>query len=141
MSHISLFNSPFLVGFDDIERVFERVAKSAGEGYPPYNIEKRLDADNSEHLVITLAVAGFLKEELDVRIEDNQLIVSGAQNETETTDYLHRGIAARQFTRAFILADGVEVTQAELKNGLLSIELVRPQPQKTVKKIAIISKD
>jgi len=141
MSHMSLFNSPFLVGFDDIERVFERVAKSAGEGYPPYNIEKRLGEDKSEHLVITLAVAGFTREELDARIEDTQLIVSGEKKETDKTDYLHRGIATRQFSRAFILADGVEVQGAELKNGLLNIELVRPQPQKMVKKIPITNKD
>lgn len=137
MSRMSIFNSPFLLGFDDIERVIDRVAKSSGDGYPPYNIEKLKSDDAGEDIIITLAVAGFLEADLEVRLEDNQLIVLGAQKDDGGSDFLHRGIAARSFSRAFILAEGVDVTKATLKNGLLSIELNRPKPEKRVKTISI----
>jgi len=100
------FNSPFLLGFDQIERVLDRVAKTANDGYPPYNIEQVGD----EVLRITLAVAGFERSDLDVTIEDNQLVIAGEQQDDQTRDFIHRGIAARRFRRAFVLADGIEIT-------------------------------
>lgn len=138
MSRISLFNSPFLLGFDEIERLLDRAAKTSGDGYPPYNIE-RLARDNGagESLQITLAVAGFGPDELDVSIEENQLIIRGKQKDDGDRAYLHRGIAARQFQRAFVLADGMEVSGASLANGLLSIRLERPEPEHIVRKIDI----
>ena len=137
MSRVPSLSSPFLLGFDEIERVLDRVTKAA-DGYPPYNIERLpRDADNPERLRITLAVAGFTREQLDVSIEENQLLVRGRQQDEKNRHYLHRGIAARQFQRSFVLADGMEVLGADLKNGLLSIDLVRPQPEKIVRTIAI----
>ena len=142
MSRVSLFNSPFLLGFDDLERLLDRASKSSGDGYPPYNIE-RLPVENGagETLKITLAVAGFGKDELDVSVEENQLVIRGRQNDDEERAYLHRGIAARQFQRAFVLADGIEVKGAELSNGLLSIHLERLEPEHIVRKIEIKSSD
>ncbi len=142
MSRVSLFNSPFLLGFDDLERLLDRASKSAGDGYPPYNIE-RLPVENGsgETLKITLAVAGFGKDELDVSVEENQLVIRGRQNDDEERAYLHRGIAARQFQRAFVLADGIEVKGAELSNGLLAIDLERLEPEHIVRKIEIKSSD
>ena len=107
-----------------------------GSGYPPYNIELLAD---DETLRITLAVAGFKSEELEVSVEDRALIVSGRQHDDETKDYLHRGIAARQFKRSFALANGVEVRKAELNNGLLAIELMRPRKEKRVQKVGILT--
>jgi HSP20 family molecular chaperone IbpA len=125
------------LGFDEIERLLDRVSKGS-DGYPPYNIERLpRDATNPERLRITLAVAGFTREQLDVSVEENQLLVRGRQQEEKNRQYLHRGIAARQFQRSFVLADGMEVLGADLKNGLLSIDLARPQPEKIVKTIAI----
>jgi HSP20 family molecular chaperone IbpA len=125
------------LGFDEIERLLDRVSKGS-DGYPPYNIERLArDADNPERLRITLAVAGFTREQLDVSVEENQLMVRGRQQDEKSRHYLHRGIAARQFQRSFVLADGMEVLGADLKNGLLSIDLARPQPEKIVKSIAI----
>ena len=136
------FSSPFLVGFDEIERVLDRVAKSAGDGYPPYNIERVAAADGSGELLrITLAVAGFRREELDVTLEENQLTIRGRQSEDKARTYLHRGIAARQFQRIFVLAEGMEVKGAELRDGLLSIELVRPEPERVVRRIEIVARD
>jgi len=130
-------SSPFLLGFDEIERALDRVAKAA-DGYPPYNIERLARKDGRpERLRITLAVAGFSRDELDVTIEESQLVIRGRQNDEETRQYLHRGIAARQFQRTFVLADGMEVLGADLKNGLLSIDLVRPEPERVIKTIAI----
>jgi len=130
-------SSPFLLGFDEIERALDRVAKAA-DGYPPYNIERLARKDGRpERLRITLAVAGFSRDELDVTIEESQLVIRGRQNDEETRQYLHRGIAARQFQRTFVLADGMEVLGADLKNGLLSIDLARPEPERVVKTIAI----
>jgi HSP20 family molecular chaperone IbpA len=137
MSRVSSLSSPFLLGFDEIERVLDRVGK-ASEGYPPYNIERiARDGNSPERLRITLAVAGFTRDQLDVSIEESQLVIRGRQQDDKSRQYIHRGIAARQFQRTFVLADGMEVLGADLKNGLLSIDLVRPQPERIVKSIAI----
>ncbi len=139
MSRITPFASPLLLGFDAMEKTLERIAKG-NDGYPPYNIE-RIRADgvsgSPERLRITLAVAGFSEEELEVTTEENQLIVRGRQIDTEERDYLYRGIAARQFQRMFVLADGMRVLGAELRNGLLAIDLARPEPERMVRKINI----
>ena len=137
MSRASSLSSPFLLGFDEIERVLDRVGKAA-DGYPPYNIERiARDGSGPERLRITLAVAGFTRDQLDVSIEENQLFIRGRQQDDKSRQYIHRGIAARQFQRTFVLADGIEVLGADLKNGLLSIDLIRPQPERIVKSIAI----
>ncbi|MCT4655771.1 MAG: Hsp20 family protein [Cohaesibacter sp.] len=150
MSRISAFSSPFLLGFDEVERVLDRVTKGANEGYPPYNIERLVAADSQflDHdqetgdiLRITLAVAGFRRDQLDVSLEDSQLVIRGRQIDEQNRHYLHRGIAARQFQRAFVLAEGIEILGAELKDGLLSIDLARPEPEKVIRKIAIDVKD
>lgn len=142
MSRTSLLNSPLLLGFDEIERVLDRVVKGSGDGYPPYNIERITDdTDSGEVLRITLAVAGFTRDQLDVSVEDNQLTVRGKQEDDGERVYLHRGIAARQFQRSFVLADGIDIREADLSNGLLSIELVRPQPERLVRKIDISQSD
>ena len=137
MSRIPSLSSPFLLGFDEIERALDRVAKGA-DGYPPYNIERIAREDGRpERLRITLAVAGFTRDQLDVTIEENQLIIRGRQQDEKPRNFLHRGIAARQFQRCFVLADGMEVLAADLKNGLLLIDLARPQPERIVKTINI----
>src|SRR5438093_1798499 len=130
MSRLPSLSSPFLLGFDEIERALDRVTKAA-DGYPPYNIE-RVARDNGqpERLRITLAVAGFMREELDVTVEENQLVIRGRQQDDKTRVFLHRGIAARQFQRTFLLADGMEVMGADLRNGLLSLDLIRPEPER-----------
>ena len=128
MSRVSVFNSPLLLGFDHFERALDRVSKTASDGYPPYNVEQ-VDED---HLRITLAVAGFRPEDLEVRVEDTQLSIHGRQSDDESERvYLHRGIASRQFKRSFVLSEGIEVQGASLDNGLLHIDLqrVRPEPQ------------
>jgi HSP20 family molecular chaperone IbpA len=141
MSRVPSLSSPFLLGFDEIERALDRVAKAA-DGYPPYNIERfARDGNNPERLRITLAVAGFTFDQLEVTIEENQLVIRGRQQDDKSRQYLHRGIAARQFQRTFVLADGMEVLGADLKNGLLSIDLVRPEPERIVKTIAITNRD
>jgi HSP20 family molecular chaperone IbpA len=134
----STLNSPFLLGFDDIERALDRVTRTASDGYPPYNIERlaRTDAE-PERLRITLAVAGFASDHLDVCVEEKQLVIRGRQGDDRERTFLHRGIAARQFQRVFLLAEGMHVLGADLKNGLLSIDLARPEPERTVKKIDI----
>ena len=141
MSRVPSLSSPFLLGFDEIERALDRVTK-ASDGYPPYNIE-RLPRDDShpERLRITLAVAGFTLDQLDVSVEENQLVIRGRQAEDKGRQFLHRGIAARQFQRTFVLADGMEVEGADLKNGLLSVDLVRPQPERLVRTISITPHD
>ena len=128
MSRVSMFSSPLLLGFDQLERTLERLAKNA-EGYPPYNIERI--GDNG--LRITLAVAGFTSNDLAIELVENQLSVRGKQTDDTDRVYLHRGIAARQFQRAFMLADGIEVIGAQLDNGLLSIDLVRPQAEPRIR--------
>lgn len=142
MTRMTPFASPLLLGFDAMEKTLERLAK-ANEGYPPYNIERirSNSPDGNEKLRITLAVAGFSEDELDVTTEENQLVIRGRQVEQGERDYLHRGIAARQFQRVFVLADGMEVSSASLKNGLLSVDLVRPEPQRVVRKINISVSD
>ncbi len=141
MSRPSSLSSPFLLGFDEIERVLDRVAR-AGDGYPPYNIERiPRDGDDPDRLRITLAVAGFTRDQLEVTLEQSQLVIRGRQQDDKSRQYIHRGIAARQFQRSFVLAEGMEVLGADLKNGLLSIDLVRPQPERIVKSIAIKDSD
>lgn len=141
MSRIPSLSSPFLLGFDEIERALDRVAKAA-DGYPPYNIERLARDDrNPERLRITLAVAGFTIDQLDVTIEENQLVIRGRQTEDKGRQYLHRGIAARQFQRTFVLADGMDVLGADLRNGLLSIDLARPEPERVVRTISITQHD
>jgi len=138
MTRQSPFGHPFLLGFDEIEQALDRVSKAAGDGYPPYNIERVPRAESEpERLRITLAVAGFTRDQLDVMLEENQLVVRGRQTDDKERNFLHRGIAARQFQRAFLLADGMEVLGADLSNGLLSIDLVRPEPERIVRKIDI----
>jgi HSP20 family molecular chaperone IbpA len=133
MSRLSLFNSPLLLGFDQFERALDRVSKAAADGYPPYNVEQT--GDNA--LRITLAVAGFAADDLSVQVEDRQLVVRGKQIEERERVYLHRGIAARQFQRSFVLAEGIEVSGAVLDNGLLHIDLVRHLPEGQIQTIAI----
>ncbi|QTL04858.1 Hsp20 family protein [Aquabacter sp. L1I39] len=140
MSRISSLSNPFLLGFDEVERALDRVTKGS-EGYPPYNVE-RIDADGGPlKLRITLAVAGFTSEQLEITLEEKELTIRGRQ--TEEVDgrvFLHRGIAARQFQRTFVLAEGMNVLGAELRNGLLSIDLVRPEPTRLAKRIDIVSR-
>ena len=135
MTRMSLFDSPFLLGFDQLERALDRVSKGSADGYPPYNIEQ-VD-DNA--IRITLAVAGFVRDELSVTVEATQLAVHGRQSDDDDRVYLHRGIAARQFQRSFVLADGIEVVGAELDNGLLHIDLVRPKVESRERSIEIRS--
>lgn len=137
MSRMPSLSSPFLLGFDEIERVLDRVTKAA-DGYPPYNIERvARDDRNPERLRITLAVAGFTLDQLEVCVEESQLVIRGRQADDKTRQFIHRGIAARQFQRTFVLADGMEVLSADLKNGLLSIDLARPEPARIVRTISI----
>jgi HSP20 family molecular chaperone IbpA len=136
MSRPSLFGSPLFLGFDHLEQMLDRVQKNA-DGYPPYNIEQTADT----RLRITLAVAGFSMDDLQITQEDNQLVIRGRQKEdTEGRVFLHRGIAARQFQRAFVLAEGIEVEGAWLDNGLLHVDLRRPLPEARVKTIKIAAR-
>jgi HSP20 family molecular chaperone IbpA len=138
MTRIPLLSSPLLLGFDEIERVLERVTKSSGDGYPPYNIEKVSNGTSGGDILrIVLAVAGFTRDQLDITVEDNQLTIRGRQQEQKDRVYLHRGIAARQFQRSFVLADNVEVRQAELENGLLSVDVARPEQVRRARRIEI----
>jgi HSP20 family molecular chaperone IbpA len=133
-----MFSSPLLLGFDDLDRLLERALKTSGEGYPPYNIERLPQADGGgEVLRITIAVAGFQRRDLEITIEDNQLNIRGRSKGEEARDYLHRGIAGRQFQRAFVLADGMDVIDATLVNGLLIINLRRPEPSSIIRRIEI----
>jgi HSP20 family molecular chaperone IbpA len=133
VSRMPLFNSPFLLGFDHFERAVDRIAKMSAEGYPPYNIEQLGDS----RLRITLAVAGFGERDLQIQVENSQLTIRGRQEDASDRVYLHRGIAARQFQRSFVLAEGIEVVSAELDNGLLHVDLVRPEQENRVKTIEI----
>lgn len=135
---LSLFDSPFLLGFDQFERALDRAARASSEGYPPYNIEQISD----RHLRISIAVAGFEMDDLAIHLENNQLIIRGkrkADEEDAKRVYLHRGIATRQFQRAFILSDDIEVAGATLDNGLLHVDLTRILPETTVQTIRITS--
>jgi HSP20 family molecular chaperone IbpA len=142
MVRVTALTSPLLLGFDDLERALDKVSKTGTDGYPPYNIE-RIAAVGSdpEKLRITLAVAGFSHDQIEVTVEESQLTIRGRQQEDKTREYLHRGIAARQFQRGFLLADGMQVRSAELEQGLLSVDLVRPQPERMVRKIQIVARD
>jgi HSP20 family molecular chaperone IbpA len=135
MTRTGIFSSPFLLGFDRIERILERASKAAQDSYPPYNIQHA----GENRLRISIAVAGFAPEDLSVSQEDDLLVVRGRREETQDTTFLHRGIAGRQFQRTFVLADGIEVLSAEAKNGLLTIELERNEPEKVVRSITIRS--
>jgi HSP20 family molecular chaperone IbpA len=138
MSRVSLFSAPFLLGFDAFEERVDRLAKAA-DGYPPYNIERRTEADGSELFLISVAVAGFAAGDLDVVAEDNQLSVRGRQKEEPDREFLHRGIATRQFQRTFLLADGVVVRDATLRDGMLIIAVERPKAEKLARHIEIRS--
>ena len=144
MPRMSLLSSPLLLGFEDVERLIDRAGKGS-DGYPPYNIE-RIGARNghngmsaAEMLRITLAVAGFRRDQLEITVEDNQLVVKGRQEEDKSREYIHRGIAARQFIKTFVLADGIEVKAAELSDGMLRIDLVKREPERAVRKVEIKS--
>jgi HSP20 family molecular chaperone IbpA len=150
MSRGPMLSSPLLLGFDEIERLIDRLGKGGSDGYPPYNIERIVGNESvgrsiesatvqnrTETLRITLAVAGFLPDQLDVTVEDNQLIVRGKQVEEKLRDFIHRGIATRQFARTFVLADGIEVKSADLSHGLLAIDLIRTEPDRVVRRISI----
>lgn len=138
MSRISVFSAPFLLGFDSFEERIDRLARSA-EGYPPYNIERSSGADGAERFMISIAVAGFARTDLEVSVEDNQLMVRGRQADEPGREFLHRGIAARQFQRCFLLADGMEVKDATLGHGMLVIALERPRAPKIARQIDIRS--
>lgn len=133
-----LLSSPLLLGFEEIERLIDRAGKTASDGYPPYNIERiAKDGGGVETLRITLALAGFTRDELEITLEDRQLTIRGKSHDDKSRDFLYRGIAARQFQRAFVLAEGIEVRAADLSNGLLSIDLVRLEPERLVRRIEI----
>ena len=134
MTRMTFASHPFLLGFEELDRLVERTSKSGNDGYPPYNIEQSSETAYR----ITLAVAGFSEEDLSITLEDNQLGIQGRQpEETAPRTFLHRGIAGRQFQRTFVLADGVEVAEAKLENGLLHIDLLRKQPDSVVQTIKI----
>jgi HSP20 family molecular chaperone IbpA len=142
MVRVTALTSPLLLGFDDLERALDKVSKTGTDGYPPYNIERiAADGGEPEKLRITLAVAGFSEDQIEVTVEENQLMIRGRQREEKTRDYLHRGIAGRQFQRAFLLADGMQALSAKLAQGLLSVDLVRPQPERMARKIKIEARD
>lgn len=135
MPRTTTFNSPLLLGFDHLERMLDRVQKASPEGYPPYNIEQTGDY----RLRITIAVAGFTMDDLQVTVEDNQLVIRGRRMETDDTErvFIHRGIATRQFQRSFVLADGIEIIGASLDNGLLHVDLEQHIPEPEVRTIQI----
>jgi HSP20 family molecular chaperone IbpA len=133
MARLSLFNSPLLLGFEPFERALDRVNKVSSDGYPPYNVEQL----SENELRITLAVAGFAMSDLSITIEENQLVIRGKQADDADRIYLHRGIAARQFQRSFVLAEGIEVRGAWLDNGLLHVDLIRPVLEPQVRTIPI----
>lgn len=138
MSKVSLFSAPFLLGFDAYEERIDRLSRAA-DGYPPYNIERLVEDDGSERFLISIAVAGFALQELEITQEDNQLHLRGRQKDDPAKTYLHRGIAARQFQRSFLMADGVVVQDAVLENGMLVISMVRPRAEKRARRIDIRS--
>ena len=133
MARMTAFNSPLLLGFEHLEQILDRASRSSAEGYPPYNIEQT----SENGLRITLAVAGFSMEDLSVTIEDNQLMIRGRQVDESDRIYIHRGIAARQFQRSFVLAEGIEVNGADMDNGLLHVDLERIVPEPEVRTVPI----
>ena len=134
MTKLSLGAYPHMLGFEQLERLLERTAKSGNEGYPPFNIEQT----SQRSFRITLAVAGFSESDLVITVEDKQLVIRGRQNERDTGRvFLHRGIAARQFQRSFVLAEGVNVGDAVIENGLLHVDLTQTMPEKVVQTIKI----
>ena len=137
MTRVSLFNSPLLLGFDHFEQMLDRAARAGSDGYPPYNVEQT----GPDGLRITLALAGFRAKDLSIAVEDNQLIIRGKQEDERERTYVYRGIAARQFQRSFVLAEGIEVKEAQLRDGLLHIDLVRPTPQTRRRTIDIRTND
>lgn len=138
MTRMATLSNPLLLGFEEIERLIDRAAKGGGDGYPPYNIERiAQNGDDAGLLRITLAVAGFCREDLEITLEDKQLTIRGKQQDDKAREYLYRGIAARQFSRTFVLADGIEVKSADLANGLLAIDLQRLEPERLVRRIEI----
>jgi HSP20 family molecular chaperone IbpA len=142
MSRASSLNSPLLLALDQIDRALEGATRTAGDGYPPYNIERMARTETApERLRITLAVAGFTQDGLEILIEEGQLVIRGRQAEERERHFLHRGIAARQFQRVFLLAEGMQVQGASLENGLLAIDLIRPEPDKVVKRVEIAVRD
>lgn len=137
---MGVLTSPYLLGFEDVERLLERLTKSGADGYPPYNIERVPGPEGgSDGLRITLAVAGFTKDDLEVLVEESQLIIRGKQIDDQSRTFLHRGIAARQFQRVFVIADGIEIVSANLQDGLLSVDLIRPEPERVARRIEIKS--
>jgi HSP20 family molecular chaperone IbpA len=138
MSRVSLFSAPFLLGFEALEERVDRMAKAA-DGYPPYNIERMTEADGGETFLISIAVAGFSQSELELMAEDSVLYVRGRQKDDPSRQYLHRGIATRQFQRSFLLADGVIVKDAVLTNGMLTVSVIRPKAEKVARRIEIRS--
>jgi HSP20 family molecular chaperone IbpA len=140
MTRMTLQSNPLMLGFEELERFVERTSKTGGDGYPPYNIEriaKPEAGEGSEMLRITLAVAGFAREQLEIQLEDKHLLIRGKQIEDVPRNFIHRGIAARQFCRTFVLADGLEVHSADLSNGLLSIDLIKIMPTRLSRTISI----
>ncbi len=133
MSRLSLFNSPLMLGFEQFEQAVDMISKTASDGYPPYNVEKV----SENKIRITLAVAGFSPEDMQVQIENNQLVIRGKAKSDDDKEFLHRGIATRQFRRAFVLAEGIEVLNANLDNGLLHVELEQPLQNVSVRSIEI----
>ena len=133
MARMTAFNSPLLLGFEHLEQILDRASRTSAEGYPPYNIEQT----GENGLRITLAVAGFSVDDLMVTIEDNQLMIRGRQADEADRVYIHRGIAARQFQRSFVLAEGIEVTGADIDNGLLHVDLERIVPEPEVRTVPI----
>lgn len=137
MTRMAMFSSPYLLGFEQMEQMLDRVSRKAADTYPPYNVERVTDEGAGEGLRITLAVAGFGADNLSIEVEDSTLTIRGEQGDEQDRTYLHRGIAARQFERSFVLAEGMEVGEARLENGLLSIDLIRPEPKREIRKIPI----
>ena len=143
MTRMGNLSHPLLLGFEEIERLIDRAGKGTDGGYPPYNIERiAASAEGQPELLrITLAVAGFTRDQLDITLEDKQLTIRGRQDEGKSREFLHRGIAARQFQRTFVLADGIEVRSADLNNGLLEIDLVKIEPERMLLRIEIVNND
>lgn len=142
MARVSVLNSPFLLGFDEIDRAFDRASRPASDGYPPYNIERIQGiGQQAARLRITIAVAGFTTDQLEITVEEGQLVITGRQTEDKERQFFYRGIASRHFQRVFLLADGMQVAGADMQDGLLCIELIRPVPLRSVQKIEIKVKD